>query len=94
MSAIIIEGGRRLNGELEIQGSKNAVLPIMAASLLIQGVTVIYGCPVIDDVLCMKKLLEELGCEVTFEKHKMTICAEHIDSVELKETSVKKVRAS
>lgn len=94
MSAIIIEGGRRLNGELEIQGSKNAVLPIMAASLLIQGVTVIYGCPVIDDVLCMKKLLEELGCKVTFEKHTMTICAEHIDSVELKETSVKKVRAS
>lgn len=94
MSAIIVEGGRRLNGEIEIQGSKNAVLPIMAASLLIKGETVIYGCPVIEDVLCMKKLLEELGCHVSLKDHAMVIDATNVTEVQLKENSVKRVRAS
>ena len=50
MSYIEIDGGIPLKGEIKIQGSKNAVLPILAASILNKGCTKIYGCPYISDV--------------------------------------------
>ena len=57
-----IDGGRPLVGEVSIQGSKNAVLPMMAAAVLHQGTVVLEHCPVISDVQCMVRILEKLGC--------------------------------
>ena len=57
MSVIQIEGGHPLNGELVIQGSKNAVLPVMAAAVLHNGITVIENVPRIQDVFCMLGIL-------------------------------------
>ena len=61
MDKIIIEGGRRLEGELEISGSKNAVLPIMAAMILTTGKNKIRRVPRVRDVRTMLHLLNELG---------------------------------
>ena len=58
MSAIQIQGLRPLKGTVGIQGSKNAVLPMMAASLLADGVTVIRHVPEIEDVFSMMGILE------------------------------------
>ena len=45
MGRIEVEGMHRLQGEIEIQGSKNAVLPLLSASVLTEGETIIHGCP-------------------------------------------------
>lgn len=59
-----IVGGDRLEGALEVQGSKNAVLPILAASLLTGGVTRLRGCPALLDVDASVEILRGLGCGV------------------------------
>lgn len=64
MDAIRIYGGKCLEGQTRIQGSKNASLPILAATLLINGTCEIENCPDISDVYHMQRLLESLGCRV------------------------------
>ena len=51
MSKLVIEGLHRLEGEIKIQGAKNSILPILAASIMCEGECVIHGCPNISDVL-------------------------------------------
>ena len=63
-SIMKISGGNPLSGSVKIQGSKNAVLPIMAACILVKGQTIIRNCPKITDVFYMKKLLQSIGCRV------------------------------
>ena len=59
-----INGGGRLEGRVRVQGSKNAVLPILAASLLCRGETVLRGCPQLLDVSASVEILRHLGCRV------------------------------
>ena len=66
---IFIEGGHKLKGNVQIQGSKNAALPMMAASLLHRGVSVLKGCPRIADVFCMEEILQNLGAVTWWEDH-------------------------
>ena len=61
MDEIQITGGRALEGSVIVQGSKNSALPMMAASLLHRGVSVLRGCPRITDVYCMEEILKKLG---------------------------------
>ena len=56
---IQIKGGNPLQGRVRIQGSKNASLPVLAATLLIAGQCTLDNCPQIMDVVCMQKLLEQ-----------------------------------
>ncbi len=64
MDKIVIEGGNRLCGEVEISGAKNAALPILAASLLATGTNRFSNVPQLRDIATMGKLLAELGCEL------------------------------
>ena len=65
MDSFLIRGGTPLNGLVDVSGSKNASLPIMAACLMAEGVTTLHGVPRLSDVTSMTRLLEELGCGVT-----------------------------
>ncbi len=67
MDKIIIEGGKKLKGEVKISGAKNSVLPILAASLLADGKTVIKSVPDLRDVRTMLKILEEIGAKTSFD---------------------------
>lgn len=78
MDAIHIRGGNELFGETRIQGSKNAVLPIMAAALLIEDVCVLNNCPRISDVTHMQELLASTGCKVRWGGRRLTIDARHV----------------
>ncbi len=64
MDRLVIEGGTRLRGEIELSGSKNAALPIMAAALLSTDETVLCGVPDLADVRHLMTLMRELGAEV------------------------------
>jgi UDP-N-acetylglucosamine 1-carboxyvinyltransferase len=84
MAKLVIEGGRELHGELEVQGSKNAVLPILAASILNSGLNTIRNCPRLKDVEIMMEILRTIGCKVIWEAGN-TVC---IDSTNLNSTVI------
>lgn len=67
MSRILIEGGTPLNGEAEVHGAKNAVLPILAATVLNEGVNIIHNCPPLKDVNITVEMLRYLGAHVERE---------------------------
>ncbi|MFN7979405.1 MAG: UDP-N-acetylglucosamine 1-carboxyvinyltransferase [Vicinamibacterales bacterium] len=64
MSTLIIEGGHRLSGVVDVEGNKNAALPLMAATLLTQDTCVLHNVPRIADVDVMARLLLDVGAEV------------------------------
>ncbi len=78
MDSFLIEGGLPLNGEVTISGSKNAVLPILAATLLTSETCIIRRVPDLSDVGFMLKILESLGAEVTQDGSTLTIRAANI----------------
>lgn len=94
MSTIQIHGLRPLKGEVVIQGSKNAVLPIMAAAILHKGVTVLTNVPGIQDVFCMMGILEYMGCKCRMEEGVLTIDASEVDGTGIPEQYVKAMRSS
>src|SRR5688572_15560191 len=64
MDSFIIRGGNRLKGKVEISGSKNSALPIVAACLMAEEKTTLRGVPRLSDIDSMVKLIGELGCHV------------------------------
>ena len=78
MNDIQILGKIPLYGEMAAQGSKNAVLPMMAASLLHRGTTTLLNVPCIQDVDCMVGILRKLGAKVYREGREMQIDASNI----------------
>lgn len=94
MAKIEIQGGRPLRGRLQVSGSKNAVLPMMAASILNKGCVTIQGCPWISDVRHMVTILRKLGCRVQYEAGNMTIQAKELQNTMLTEESVRAMRSS
>ena len=91
---IQIKGGNPLQGRVRIQGSKNASLPVLAATLLIAGQCTLDNCPQIMDVVCMQKLLEHAGCQVKRTDHRMTVNAEHVREHRLPGEYVGRMRSS
>lgn len=94
MEKIIIEGGRKLEGEVTVSGAKNAVLPLMAACILTEGKNTITNVPDLADVRTMVKLLEILGAEVEFENNILSIDSTNLDTWEAPYDLVKTMRAS
>ena len=94
MSTIHVIGGRKLEGKLNIQGSKNAALPILAATLMTEGVNVIENCPQISDVEEMLEILRELGCQVWTEHEKLYITAPGHLKDEIDSTHISSMRSS
>src|SRR5687767_3321002 len=64
MDSFLIRGGTRLKGKIEVSGSKNSALPIVAACLMPEGKTTLRGVPRLSDIDSMVKLVGELGCHV------------------------------
>uniref|UniRef100_A0A7C3UPX3 UDP-N-acetylglucosamine 1-carboxyvinyltransferase n=1 Tax=candidate division WOR-3 bacterium TaxID=2052148 RepID=A0A7C3UPX3_UNCW3 len=94
MDRIFIIGGSKLTGEVEISGSKNAVLPIMAGTLIQEGVYTIRNIPILMDVLTMAEVLKNLGAKINFEGNSVTIDTRGQVGYEAPYELVKKMRAS
>jgi len=78
MESFLIKGGVPLHGEVEISGSKNAALPIMAATLLTDEPCVIRRVPDLSDTRFMAQILESLGAQVKFAGGTLTVRAQKI----------------
>jgi UDP-N-acetylglucosamine 1-carboxyvinyltransferase len=94
LDKFVVKGPCRLSGTLRISGAKNAVLPLISASLLIKGRSVIENVPDLRDVATMVRLLRILGATVDFENGVLTIDTSTVNSVEAPYDLVRTMRAS
>ena len=94
MDEFIIEGGAKLKGEVKISGAKNAVLPIMAATIIVPGKYRLKNVPRLRDTLTMKKLLEMVGANVLYDNNIMDIDTSGCDTPIAPYDLVKTMRAS
>ncbi|HHW44057.1 UDP-N-acetylglucosamine 1-carboxyvinyltransferase [Desulfofundulus thermobenzoicus] len=94
MTRFMIVGGNPLRGTLRVSGSKNATLPILAASLLHGAPNIIHEVPVLQDVATMCHVLEYLGARVHREGYTIRIDATNIQCLEVGENLMRRMRAS
>ena len=94
MSKFIIQGGKKLEGEVKNSGSKNAALPILAATILNGGKTTLYNVPNIQDVNTMFEILKEIGATITRKNNKVIINTNKIHTYEIPDNLMRKMRSS
>lgn len=94
MAYIQVTGGHPLEGKVEVHGSKNAVLPILAATLLNGGKSVIHHCPDLSDVRISLEILQFLGCSVTFENGTVTVDSTHVENNYIPDELMRQMRSS
>ena len=94
MSSYIIEGGKRLEGEVEVSGSKNASLPILASTILNGGTTKLYNVPEIRDTKITQEILKFLGCTVKKNKKKIEVNSKEMHKKEIPEHLMHQMRST
>ncbi len=94
MSKFIIQGGNKLEGEVKISGSKNAALPVIAATILNAGKTTLYNVPNIQDVHTMFEIIRKIGGTVTKKKNKIIIDTSKIHTYEIPDELMRQMRSS
>ncbi|MGG3987066.1 UDP-N-acetylglucosamine 1-carboxyvinyltransferase [Bacillus smithii] len=95
MEKIIVRGGKRLNGTVKVEGAKNAVLPVIAATILAsKGKSIIRDVPALSDVYTINEVLRHLNCDVNFEDNTIIVDASREVFVEAPFEYVRKMRAS
>lgn len=82
------------SGGLTVQGSKNAVLPMMAASVLNRGITVLENVPRIQDVFCMMGILDSLGCRCALHGNRLEIDTSKMNGWRIEQKAMGKMRSS
>ncbi|SEA68833.1 UDP-N-acetylglucosamine 1-carboxyvinyltransferase [Thalassobacillus cyri] len=95
MEKIIVRGGRQLNGTVKVEGAKNAVLPVIAASIIAsEGKSVLHEVPALADVVTINEVLRNINAEVSFENNTVTVDASGEIKTEAPFEFVRKMRAS
>ncbi len=94
MSEIVIKGKNRLRGEIDIQGAKNSVLPVLAATILCGGECVVHNCPALSDVDVSLKILAQLGCNCLQEQNTVLVDSREMSSYEIPENLMREMRSS
>ncbi len=94
MGEFIIEGGRPLRGSLRVQGAKNSVLPILAATILHSGVSVLHHCPRLRDVDASIRILRQLGCRADWEGDDLVVDASTMVCSRIPDHLMREMRSS
>lgn len=94
MEKFIVNGGNRLNGEVNISGAKNAILPILAATVIDGNESTIFNVPNLRDVEIMEKILLSLGCNVKHVGNIMWVDSSTLNKIEIPEELVREMRSS
>ncbi len=94
MQKFVIEGGIPLDGEMRLHGAKNSALPLLAATLLCHGETVLENCPKLTDVFAACRILTHTGCSCTMQAHQVSVCADALSASEIPETLMQEMRSS
>ncbi len=94
MAKLIVEGGYRICGRSRVCGAKNAVLPILAACVLIDQPVLLHDCPRLTDADNMLEILKTIGCEAERDGETLFVNAARVDAYELPEHLSKELRSS
>ncbi|MGB9780003.1 UDP-N-acetylglucosamine 1-carboxyvinyltransferase [Caldanaerobacter sp.] len=94
MGKFKINGGKRLYGEVEVHGAKNSILPILAATILNEGISVIHNVPRLKDVEAMIEILEHIGCKVSFKGKDIVVDAKDVKDSEIPDHLMRTMRSS
>ena len=94
MGRFIIEGGARLGGRIRVQGAKNSVLPILAATVAVGRPCVIHNCPRISDVESTLGILKALGCEVHRSGNSVSVDSSRLTVVDIPDSLMREMRSS
>ena len=91
---LVIKGGRRIEGEIAVQGAKNSALPILSAAALCPGQTELYNCPGLSDCDAACRILTSLGCSCRREGNCVCVNASAVGSSEISERLMREMRSS
>ncbi|MBR3738985.1 MAG: UDP-N-acetylglucosamine 1-carboxyvinyltransferase [Clostridia bacterium] len=94
MEGFRVLGGEKIEGQVRLQGAKNAVLPILAAALLPEGETVLQDCPDIRDAHAMAGILQQLGCRCKMRQDEIRVSSANLNCWEMPEGPSKQIRSS
>jgi len=94
MNEYVIEGGKCLSGSVRVQGAKNSVLPILAATILHNGTSVIHRCPRLRDVDASVRILRHLGCRVEWEGDSLVVDATTVTGCGIPDHLMREMRSS
>ena len=94
MQLLKIEGGGRLSGELDLQGAKNSVLPLISACVLTGGITRLTRCPELSDVYAALRILSSLGCKCRLSDGCAEIDARTLSGCEIGDKLMRQMRSS
>jgi len=94
MSTLTVHGGKTLSGKVRIHGSKNSVLPILAATILNSGVCEIHNCPLLSDVAAAIEILRCIGCKVCFEDGVVTVDSSGASRCAIPDRLMREMRSS
>ena len=94
MSEIIVNGGKKLYGGISVQGAKNSVLPVLAATVLCEKECVIHNCPALSDVETSLKILRALGCSYEMEGDTVTVDSKGINEYKIPDNLMREMRSS
>lgn len=94
MSTLVINGGRSLDGKVCVHGSKNSILPILAATILNSGISEIHNCPNLSDVTAAIEILRCIGCKVDFRENVVTVDSKNACNSEIPDKLMREMRSS
>ena len=94
MDRYVITGKQRLEGKIRTSGAKNASLPLLAASLLVEGKSTLLDIPRLADIFSMIEVLENLGAKVDFQGEALIVDSTDVSRWEVEETLMRQMRAS
>lgn len=94
MEKLVIKGGNPLRGEVEIQGAKNSVLPVLAATLLVEDECILSNVPNISDVKNMLRILESLGAKYKWIDHTIKIDTSSVNMYNIDDRLMRSMRSS
>ena len=92
--SLMIEGGRRLSGDLTVQGAKNSVLPILAATILTGGSVVLRRCPRLRDVEASIRILQALGCKAGWRGDVLEVDTAGMSGCDVPDALMREMRSS
>lgn len=94
MEKLLVNGKKKLSGEIKVQGSKNSTLPIIAAAVMCDGEIVLHNCPNLTDVSAAVNILRHLGCKITREDDTLIIDSTTVCVSEIPEKLMLEMRSS
>lgn len=93
-SLLIIEGGRKTEGEIKVQGAKNSSLPVLAAAFLTGETSVIHNCPALSDVFAACRILSSLGCKCRRAENSVTVDPTSANGFSVSDGLMREMRSS